>query len=200
MRKKAEKWMIGLTLAGVLALISGSMKDVSAYPLQEDDPQTAVQTESAEEGEKQYPAPELDLFDQYGQKHKLEDYRGKIIFLNFWATWCPPCRAEMPDIQALFEENSQEEDSDLVILGVAFPGFNQEKSEEEIEEFLYENGYTYPVLMDTGADLFYSYGLSAYPTTYMIDKEGNLFGYVVGGITRESMDDIIRQTREGKKD
>ena len=89
------------------------------------------------------------LQDQYGKEHSLADYKGKTIFLNFWATWCGPCRNEMPEIQKIYEETQQEEDSDLVILGIAAPGFGQEGSQEEIEAFLEENGYTYPVLMDT---------------------------------------------------
>ena len=182
-----------LILTGVL-MFSGMMNTVSADSSRASDPQTE------KEEEELYPAPEWDLYDQYGKKHKLEDYRGKYIFLNFWATWCPPCRAEMPDIQALYEENSQEEDSDLVILGVAFPGYNKEKDEEGIAEFLYENGYTYPTLMDTGADLLYGYGITAYPTTFMIDKEGNLFGYVTGSISKETMESIIEQTRNGQRE
>ncbi|MBR6381886.1 MAG: redoxin domain-containing protein [Lachnospiraceae bacterium] len=144
-------------------------------------------------------APDFTLTDQYGTTHTLSEYRGKLVFLNFWATWCPPCRAEMPDIQALYEENEAAEDSDLVILAVAFPTQSGETTEEGVKSFLEENGYTYPTLMDSAASLAEQYYITAFPTTYMIDPEGYIYGYVPGSMSKEIMEDIIRQTREGTK-
>lgn len=145
------------------------------------------------------PAVDFELRDQYGNTHTLEDYKGKTVFLNFWATWCPPCRAEMPDIQKLYETYSREGDEALIVLGVAAPELGQEKDEEGIKEFLEENGYTYPVLMDSTGELFYHYGIQAFPTTFMIDRDGNVFGYISGQLTMEMMESIISQTMEGKR-
>ena len=144
------------------------------------------------------PAPDFTLTDQYGEPHTLSDYQGQTVFLNFWATWCGPCKMEMPDIQALYEE-WDENAGDLVVLGVAGPGIGQEGSAEDIAAFLEENGYTYPVVMDDTGTLFYQYGISAYPTTFMIDPEGNVFGYVQGAVSREIMDDIVEQTMTGQR-
>lgn len=146
------------------------------------------------------PAVDFTLVDQYGQTHTLSDYKGKVVFLNFWATWCPPCRKEMPDIQALYEDWG-ENSGDVVILGVANPKSaqypnNQDVSEEEIGAFLQENGYTYPTVMDPSGQVFAQYGISAFPTTFMIDRQGNVMGYVPGAITRDIMDSIIQQTME----
>ena len=146
------------------------------------------------------PAPlsDLELTDQFGNIHTLADYKGKVIFLNFWATWCGPCRNEMPDIQKLYEEYSaQGEDAEVVILGVAGPGIGQEGSADEIASFMEENGYTYPVLMDESGEMFSQYGISAFPTTFMIDKDGNVYGYVPGQMTEDIMRSIIDQTLEG---
>lgn len=143
------------------------------------------------------PAMDFTLKDQYGNTHTLSDYKGKTVFLNFWATWCPPCKAEMPDIQKIYETYDQEGEDALVVLGVAAPNYGNEKSEEEIIDFLEENGYTYPVVMDTDGSVFMEYGIYSYPTTFMIDREGNLFGYVSGQLSEEIMHDIIRQTMEG---
>jgi len=143
------------------------------------------------------PAIDFQLKDQFGEEHALADYRGKVIFLNFWATWCPPCRQEMPDIQKLYEEYSSDPSSEVVILGVAGPGSGGEKDAEGIAAFLADNGYTYPVLMDEELLLMRGYGISAYPTTFMIDREGNLFGYVTGMLSEEVMRDIIDQTLSG---
>ena len=104
----------------------------------------------------------------------------------------------MPDIQELYEKYS-DENSDVVVLGIAAPGVGNEKSEEEIIAFLEENGYNYPVLMDEGGRYFRLLGIMSYPTTYMITKEGKIFGYVSGAISGDIMEDIIHQTREGKR-
>lgn len=155
--------------------------------------------EESESGKKS-PAYAFELKDQYGNLHTLDQYKGKVIFLNFWATWCGPCRNEMPDIQKLYEEYAaMGEEADVVILGAAAPGLGNESSAEEISSFMKDNGYTYPVLMDQTAGMFQWYGISAFPTTFMIDPEGNIFGYVSGQMTEDIMRSIISQTLEGKK-
>lgn len=167
---------------------------------EEDAEDTEHESSPSEKKQDLHPAPDFVLTDQYGNKHSLADYKGKTIFLNFWATWCGPCRNEMPEIQKIYEETQQEEDSDLVVLGIAAPGFGQEKSQEEVEAFLEENGYAYPVLMDTTGEVFMEYGISAYPTTFMVDRDGNLFGYIQGQLNEAMMRSIIRQTMEGKRE
>lgn len=152
--------------------------------------------EEAEETEDDLPpAPDITLTDQYGNTHTLSDYRGKVVFLNFWATWCPPCREEMPYIQEIYEETMEDDDTDLVILSVAAPNQGRETSEKGIRSFLDENGYTYPVLMDYDGEVSDAYYIRSYPTTFMIDTRGNIYGYVPGAMTKEIMEEIIRQTR-----
>lgn len=157
--------------------------------------------ENKEEESKETVVPAIDftLKDQFGNEHTLSDYKGKTVFLNFWATWCGPCRSEMPDIQNLYETYDTEGDNAVIILGVAAPGLGQEKDEAGIKAFLDENGYTYPTLMDTTGDLFSEYGISSFPTTFMIDREGNVFGYVSGALNEDMMKNIIEQTLEGKR-
>ena len=158
--------------------------------------------EDAEDGDASaIPAPgyDMELTDQFGEVHTLSEYKGKVIFLNFWATWCGPCRNEMPDIQKLYEEYSAKgEDAEAVILGIAGPEIGQEGTREEIADFMNENGYTYPVLMDETGELFSQYGISAFPTTFMIDREGNVYGYVTGQMTEDIMRSIIDQTLNGQ--
>ena len=165
---------------------------------QDEDDSAGAQTDPGEEdgdAERRTAAFDFELADQYGNTHRLSDYRGKVVFLNFWATWCGPCRSEMPDIQKLYEEYSaQGEAAEVVILGAAAPGMGQEGSWDEIAGFMEENGYTYPVLMDTEYEMFSWYGISAFPTTFMIDKEGYIYGYVPGQMTEDIMRSIIEQT------
>lgn len=166
--------------------------DEAAQSQAPDDEHTAAE----EDIELAPPAPDFTLIDQYGNTHTLSDYKGKTVFLNFWATWCPPCRAEMPEIQEIYEEYGGNE-SDVIILGIASPNYGREGSAEDIAAFLEDNGYSYPVVMDEGGLSAYDYGVSAYPTTFMIDKEGNVFGYVTGQITKDIMNSIIEQTIDG---
>lgn len=177
-----------------------SDKDAAGQNKAESDAKAKDDQAAAKEKEPELAdAIDFELKDQNGKVHKLSDYKGKTIFLNFWATWCPPCRAEMPDIQKLYESYQQEEDPEVVILGVAGPDYGQEKSEEEVKQFLKDNGYTYPVLMDQGGGLFQQYGITSFPTTFMITKEGKVFGYVSGQLNEEIMKNIISQTISGKR-
>ena len=189
-------------LSADLAAVSGTTQEAPAAP-QDGTASGGAQEDAGgaqeESGEiPVIPAPDFTLTDQYGEPHTLSDYQGQTVFLNFWATWCGPCKMEMPDIQALYED-WDENAGDLVVLGVAGPGIGREGSAEDIAAFLEANGYTYPVVMDDTGTLFYQYGISAYPTTFMIDPEGNVFGYVQGAVSREIMDDIVEQTMTGQR-
>ena len=149
------------------------------------------------------PAPDFTLTDQYGNTHTLSDYKGKTVFLNFWATWCGPCQMEMPEIQAMYEDYGENQ-GDLVVLGVANPKSadhptSQDVSQAEVEQFLADRGYTFPVLMDTAGELFGMYGIRAFPTTFMIDDDGNVFGYVISALSREQMESIVHQTMTGER-
>ena len=155
----------------------------------------AGSSRDADDEENLTPAYNFELKDQYGNTHRLEDYKGKVIFLNFWGTWCPPCRAEMPDIQKLYEEYSAQGDAaEVVILGAAAPNMGQEGDVSSITQFMEENGYTYPVLMDESWEMFNWYGITSFPTTFMIDRNGNVYGYVTGQMSEDIMRSIIRQT------
>ena len=210
-----------LILLGVL-MISGKMSSFTGYlaglgsggtnrepdtsePASSPDSASSSSAASDSQPEEQtVPAIDFSLQDQFGNTHTLADYEGKTILLNFWATWCGPCQQEMPDLQALYEEWGENE-GDLVVLGVAAPKADDSlypadnKSAEEIAAWLDEQGYTYPVLMDTTGELFLSYGVYSFPTTFMIDTDGNVFGYLSGSMTREIMDSIVEQTMTGER-
>lgn len=140
-------------------------------------------------------APDFTLVDQYGNEHTLSDYKGKTVFLNFWATWCGPCRSEMPEIQTLYEKYGENEE-DLVVLGIATPNLGQEGSAEDIATFMENQGYTFPTVMDETGFISAMYGISAYPTTFMIDKNGNVYGYVTSALTGDIMESIVQQTMD----
>ena len=176
----------------------------SAAPAPSEAPasETPVPEESPAASERPViPAPDFTLVDQYGETHTLSDYAGKTVFLNFWATWCGPCKSEMPEIQALYEKYGENQ-GDLIVLGVANPKtedapYNQDVTQAEVEQFLEDNGYTFPVVMDTTGEIFYYYGITAFPTTFMIGADGNVFGYVPGALTGDMMESIVQQTMDG---
>ena len=219
-RYTAKAGAVLMILTGIL-MLTGAMNSVSGYlariaapqdPAPQPTEQVSAQTEAPREtpfeteapveteapSEREvYPAADFELSDQYGQVRRLSDYRGKVVFLNFWVTWCPPCRAEMPDIQTLYEKYGPAEDAEVVILGVAFPGLSGETDEAGVAAFLEENGYTYPVVMDPEGTLMMEYYITAFPTTFMIDPDGNIYGYVPGAMSEETMQSIIDQTIRG---
>ena len=179
------------------SVVEAESNSVPAVSIIEDESQIAISDSASASDEEGILAPDFTLVDQYGVEHTLSEYRGKVVFLNFWATWCPPCRGEMPDIQALYEDYGNNED-DVVILGVVGPGMGQEGSVEHITSFLEDGGYTYPTVMDMDGSIFAQYGISAFPTTFMITPSGEVFGYVPGAMTRAIMDDIIQQTLDAE--
>ena len=171
--------------------VEGEYKDMDAEAKSSED-----DVAESEADTEKVMAPDFELVDQYGDTHSLSDYKGKIIFLNFWATWCPPCKAELPYIEELYQEYSAQNDSEVIFLGVTFPEFGNEQDIEGITTFLEENGYTYPTLMDEGATLMQQYYITAYPTTFIIDKGGYVLGYIPGGMTKDIMEDVIMQAKE----
>ena len=161
---------------------------------------TAAETsgETEESGKQTVAAPDFTLIDQFGNSHSLSEYKGKTVFLNFWATWCGPCRMEMPYIQQVYEDYGSNS-GDVIILGVANPKTeehpnNSDVVQNEIESFLSENGYTSPVAMDLDGSIFATYGIQAFPTTFMIDKNGNVYGYAPGSLSEDIIRSIIQQT------
>jgi cytochrome c-type biogenesis protein len=118
--------------------------------------------ESKEESRKVVPSADFTLEDQYGNLHTLSDYKGKVVFLNFWATWCGPCQDEMPHIEELYKEYNLNKD-EVVILGVANPKSkkypnNQDEEKEDIIQFLEDKEYTFPTVFDETGEVFNQYG------------------------------------------
>ena len=142
--------------------------------------------------------PNIVLQDQYGKKHNLADYKGKVVVINFWAPWCGYCVREMPDFEKVYKEFGSNS-KDVIIIGIAGPksklnANNVDVSKEEITAFLKKKNITYPTLMDETGKTFADYGVRAFPTTYVINKKGFLEGYVSGAITADQLKKAINET------
>lgn len=188
-----------LVLTGLVFLMNGltGPKEVITKPtnekVQEQSSSKEEQTnKEAEVDEEAVLAPDFILEDQYGNTHKLSDYQGKTVFLNFWATWCPPCKKEMPDIEKLYEEYGLNED-EVIVLGVAMPNIGREGSKEDIIEFLDDEGYTFPVVFDESAELMYNYQITAFPTTFIINPKGEVALYVPGAMDLSTMKELVEK-------
>lgn len=162
-------------------------------------PQTDVQeqvTEDSAEQEQpednQLPAiVDFTLLDQYGNSHRLSEYKDKVVFLNFWATGCPPCQGEIPHIIDLYEGNIND---NVVILTVVNPNGFLESDTDFIMSYIEDKGIVFPVLFDESGEIFASYGISSIPSTFMVTANSEIFGYINGAIDRSMMDNIISQT------
>lgn len=116
---------------------------------------------------------DFTLEDLNGKSHTLSDYKGKIVFLNFWATWCPPCRAEMPSMQKLYQSWDNKK---FIMLAV-----NIRQSRDAVKAFADKNGYAFPILLDLNGKVATRYKVRGIPTTYFIDEKGKVITRVVGG-------------------
>ena len=131
-------------------------------------------------------APDFTLLNMQGEEVKLSDYRGKLVYLNFWATWCGYCDQEMPDLQVLNAENE-----DLVVLAV-----NVRENIDIVQPYLEKGGYDFPVLLDEVGEISATYLVSGMPTTYFINSEGILLDRIPGMMDKDQMEEILGKMRE----
>ncbi|MCG1028030.1 redoxin domain-containing protein [Virgibacillus halodenitrificans] len=138
------------------------------------------QTEKALEGtEIGDTAPDFELVSTNEEKVKLSDYRGKKVMLNFWATWCPPCREEIPAMQNFYDEK------EIVILAVNLT--QTEAKKQDVVDFMEKHRVTFPVLLDEASEVSNKYRIQPIPTTYMIDFQGKIRFKAYGAMTYEQM-------------
>jgi peroxiredoxin len=126
------------------------------------------------------PAPELSLFDLDGNQVSLSDYRGQVVLLNNWATWCPPCRLEMPEFQAYFETYK---DQDFHILAV-----EAGQPEEDVRAFVEQEGLEFTILLDPGNLSMSAFQQSTLPNSFIIDRQGQLRLAWIGAINRSTLE------------
>ena len=138
----------------------------------------AIPTETVSENA----APDVAFVDTDGNEAKLSDFRGKGVVLNFWASWCGPCKSEMPHFQAAYEEYG--EDVHFLMVNMSDP-FGDPRADSD--EFLTGGGYSFPVYYDTLAECAYGYGVTGIPMTFFIDKNGNLVSGKSGMISEADL-------------
>jgi len=150
-------------------------------------PQTLVDS-ATKNGNKKQIAPEIVLNDLQGQTVKLSDYNGKVIILNFWASWCPPCKAEMPELNQTATElaNGQE----AVLLAVNLTDGVRE-TVDKARKYINDNNYSMQVLLDNEGKAANAYKIVNIPSTFIIDKQGEIYDVIVGPTTKKALMDYV---------
>ena len=131
-----------------------------------------------------FAAPDFSVTDTAGKQHRLSDYRGKWLLVNYWATWCPPCLEEIPDLVALYDERH---DKDLMVLGVAM----EYKSGKEVAEYVDDMLMSYPIVLGNESVTAQIGSAEVLPTTYIFDPYGELAATRHGLITKEYVEGLI---------
>lgn len=119
------------------------------------------------------PAPEFILPDIQGQAVRLSQLKGKVVMLNVWSTWCPPCRKEMPTMETL---HRRLQNSDFVMLAVS----QDVDGKSTVLPYLHEGGFTFPVVLDVNGEVGKKYGVTGYPETFIIDRQGKIVYHHIG--------------------
>lgn len=121
------------------------------------------------------PAPDFELMDMDGEAHSLSDYAGKVVLINFWATWCPPCVREMPSMERLYQRL---QDEPFVVLAI-----NQFETTDHVFAFMgqLEVFPSFPILFDPESDISQAFGVRGLPTSFLLDRQGRIVFRAIGG-------------------
>jgi len=167
----------GLIAVGVMAFMlltknTVSAQDFSAVPVQVD-----------------FAAPELTLEDLAGNGVSLQDYQGSVVLVNLWATWCPPCREEMPTLLTFYEKYKAD--------GFVLIAINQEETRDVVQPFVKEFGLTFPVWLDLEYLAQREFNTMNLPSSYVIDRNGRVRLMWIGGISKKNLEkyvpDVIKE-------
>ena len=135
-------------------------------------------------------APDFTLQSMDGKEVKLSDYKGKKVYLKFWASWCGPCKKSMPELMEL----AAKPDRDFEILSVIAPGIQGEKTVEQFPQWFQDQGYKdIPVLYDTKATTFQAYQIRSIPTEYLIDSQGKIGKIQFGAISNADAEAVFKE-------
>src|SRR3989304_5771432 len=131
------------------------------------------------------PAPDFTLTSLDGKKVSLADYRGKVVLLNFFATWCPPCRAEMPDLEATYKE--------LKSQGFEVVAVDLQEDQNTVSGYAKSLGLSFTIVLDRGADVFGQYRITGLPTSYFIDRDGVVREFIIGGMNKKMIQQKVEK-------
>lgn len=180
--------VVFLTLFGMAGCSGGGVPDAVPDGTPADSAPDAIQSEddvdTAADDEESIAAEGPVLQDLNGNPVSLSDFRGGIVVLNFWASWCPPCRQEMPDLNELDKEFKESGDAVLITINLTD---GQRETKESARQFIEENSFGFTVLLDEQGILASEYNINAIPQTFILDRDGNVSGSIIGATTKEAI-------------
>lgn len=156
----------------------------------ESNTESQIEKTSSEQEEEKIAAPDFTVFDSQGNAVKLSDFAGKPIVLNFWASWCPPCKSEMPHFNEVYADVKE----DVVFLMVNLTD-GQRETQSKGQAYIEDAGYDFPVYFDHELIAAYSYQIMYYPTTLFINAEGNIIIAYQGAIDKDTLLSGIQKIR-----
>lgn len=130
-------------------------------------------------------APNVRLPNLQDESVSLADYRGKIVLVNFWASWCPPCQEELPDLQRIYEEY----EGQVIVLAINLT--KAEATVDDVRAFVEESDVTFPIVLDHAGDAMNAYRIVAYPSTYVVDEAGVIRERFLGAVSYDTLVDTI---------
>ena len=175
------------TVAAIVLVLGGLILQREVLGPDDGDGAAVIDGDRPAEGEL---APDFALSSPEGARVALSDFRGKTVVLNFWATWCPPCRAEMPELQEVWEERG--EGRDLVVLAV-----DVAEDADRVAGFVENFGLTFPVALDADGSVADHYGVLGLPATFFIDAGGVLRSQVLGPVFGKLLEEGIAAADAG---
>ena len=176
--------ILAMMMVGIGLLATGAM-----FVMLLDQRDASAQDFSAVPAKVNFPAPELNLQDLSGEQVALSDYRGSVVLVNLWATWCPPCREEMPTLQTFYEKYKED--------GFVLIAIDQEETSDVVQPFVEEFGLTFPIWLDLDYLAQQQFHTANLPSSYVVDREGVVRLMWIGGISKKNLEkfvpDIIRE-------
>lgn len=138
-------------------------------------------------------APDFTVTDGGGNRVSTADLSGKPVILNFWATWCPPCRSELPAFDKLYRQYGNEVSFMMIDLTDGY-----RETVEGVKKFISENGYTFPVYYDTEGSAAEAYNVSSIPFTVAVGRNGNIVGTHLGAMSEAALEKLIKTVKEAE--
>lgn len=176
-------WIIvfALLLTSCSLYDSSSLKGLAAKP-------AARSTETSLQLEQKIKVPDFSLKDINGKTVKLSDYAGKVVLLNFWATWCPYCIREMPELDRLNSELAKDNKAVILTIDVG-------ESADRVKKYITEKKYTLTALVDNEGSVAENYGITGLPTTIVVDRDGTLYDTITGATDAKTLLDIVNKLK-----
>ncbi|MBI2857346.1 MAG: TlpA family protein disulfide reductase [Chloroflexi bacterium] len=184
LRRKTLGWtLLPVTVLAFVLIMSACSAPSPAAPPRSQEPAADAVPAVVDQGPAPRagnPAPDFALVDLKGNVVRLSEMKGKVVFINFWASWCGPCRQEMPELEKIYQKYKDR--------GVVFLGVDIKESPALVRQFVQRGGYNWTFLLDASGAVTSRYGISAIPTSFFVDRDGVIREIYLGAMNKDRME------------